>query len=221
MSTDETEPKGSASSSQDEKCGACGHNRINHRQGTCVICAIGFNERQCTAFAPAEPECPCPKGAWGPEDGPLEPGQDCPVHGDHPEPEAPEGPGPTGLAPCAICGDRRRTSEFKAGLLLCEPCIYSEGQPYCGDCGSRDAPFGLVSREGEGEWNQLRCSKCLLPPRRPPYAVAYALQGGAQYEIALPGDATVRAIDGALIITHDSAILALSSVRPMGAEEQQ
>jgi hypothetical protein len=45
--------------------------------------------------------------------------------------------------------------------------------------------------------------------------VAYATVGGAQYEIALPGDASVRAVDGALIITHDSAVLALSHVRPM------
>lgn len=52
-------------------------------------------------------------------------------------------------------------------------------------------------------------------PRRPPYAVAYATEGGAQYEIALPGDASVRAEDGALIVTHDSAVLALSHVRPM------
>lgn len=52
------------------------------------------------------------------------------------------------------------------------------------------------------------------PPRRPPYAVAYAIEGGAQYEIALPGDATVRAVDGALVITHASAVLALTDVRP-------
>jgi hypothetical protein len=131
------------------------------------------------------------------------------------EPEAPEGPGPTELAPCAICGDRRKTNEFKAGLLLCEPCIYSEGQPYCGACGSKEAPFGLVSHEGEDRFNELRCAKCLLPPRRPPYAVAYATEGGAQYEIALPGDATIRAEGGALIITHASAVLALTMARPM------
>jgi hypothetical protein len=53
------------------------------------------------------------------------------------------------------------------------------------------------------------------PPRRPPYAVAYAVEGGAQYEIALPGDATIRAHEGALIITHASAVLALTQARPM------
>jgi hypothetical protein len=53
------------------------------------------------------------------------------------------------------------------------------------------------------------------PPRRPPYAVAYALEGGAQYEIALPGDATVTAVDGVLTISHPSAVLALTQTRPM------
>lgn len=132
-----------------------------------------------------------------------------------PEPEAPEEPGPTELAPCAICGDRRKTNEFKAGLLLCEPCIYSEGQPYCGACGSKEAPFGLVSHEGEDRFNELRCAKCLLPPRRPPYAVAYTLADGERYEVALPGDATIRAVEGALLITHASAVLALTQARPM------
>lgn len=39
------------------------------------------------------------------------------------------------------------------------------------------------------------------PGRRPPYAVAYSVQGHL-YEVALPGDATVRAVDGALVIQH-------------------
>lgn len=55
--------------------------------------------------------------------------------------------------------------------------------------------------------------------RRPPYAVAYAVEGGTEYEVALPGDATVRAVDGALLVTHSRPVLALTIVRPMGAEE--
>lgn len=39
------------------------------------------------------------------------------------------------------------------------------------------------------------------PERRPPYAVAYSVQGHL-YEVALSGDASVRAVDGALIIRH-------------------
>lgn len=39
------------------------------------------------------------------------------------------------------------------------------------------------------------------PERRPPYAVAYSVQGHL-YEVALPGDAAVQAVDGALVISH-------------------
>lgn len=39
------------------------------------------------------------------------------------------------------------------------------------------------------------------PDRRPPYAVAYSVQGHL-YEVALPGDASVQAVDGALVIQH-------------------
>jgi hypothetical protein len=45
--------------------------------------------------------------------------------------------------------------------------------------------------------------------------VAYAVEGGVEYEIALSGDASVRAIDGVLVIAHSSAVLALSNVRPV------
>lgn len=237
-STDKTEPPGSASSSLDELCKACGHARRRHYEepsGECVACAPDSDAHWRHAFVPAEPEARCvgcehteAEGCGCPPPEPADEHCTCTSresdgHGrimhysgcGMPEPEAPEEPGPRELAPCAICGDRRKTNEFKAGLLLCEPCIYSEGQPYCGACGSKEAPFGLVSHEGEDRFNELRCAKCLLPPRRPPYAVAYAVEGGAQYEIALPGDATVRAHEGALIITHASAVLALTQARPM------
>lgn len=51
-----------------------------------------------------------------------------------------------------------------------------------------------------------RCVDCNMPmppqpERRPPYAVAYSV-GGHLYEVAIPGDASVRAVDGALVITH-------------------
>lgn len=39
------------------------------------------------------------------------------------------------------------------------------------------------------------------PDRRPPYAVAYSVQGHL-YEVAVSGDARVRAVDGALVIRH-------------------
>jgi len=47
--------------------------------------------------------------------------------------------------------------------------------------------------------------------------VAYELQDGTQYEVALPGDATLRADDGVLILAHtQSPIKGLIQVRPMG-----
>lgn len=51
--------------------------------------------------------------------------------------------------------------------------------------------------------------------RRSPYAVAYAIEGGHLYEIALPGDASVIAEDGILKISHPGAVLALVQARPM------
>lgn len=57
------------------------------------------------------------------------------------------------------------------------------------------------------------------PERRPPYAVAYSV-GGHAYEIALPGDATVRAVDGALIITHSlGPVVGIVQTRPLEGEQ--
>lgn len=88
--------------------------------------------------------------------------------------------------------------------------------PECGPCGQCPHPADEHSIYGCAddcacEWMPPKTQ----PPRRPPYAVAYATEGGAQYEIALPGDATVRAVNGALVITHASAVLALTQARPM------
>jgi hypothetical protein len=189
-------------------CWACKH--AEHRAFSCTEQRDG-DDCSCGAHTP-EPEAPeCPPAC---AEAHTYSG-DCLLRATFVHGPEPEEPGPTELAPCPICGDRRKTNEFMAGLLLCEPCIYADGQPFCFGCGSKEAPFGLVSHEGEDKFNELRCSKCLLPPRRPPYAVAYAVAGGAQYEIALPGDATVRFADGALIITHASAVLALTQARPM------
>ena len=54
------------------------------------------------------------------------------------------------------------------------------------------------------------------PERRPPLSVAYSVVGGHAYEVSIPGDASVTAEDGALIIKHPSAeILAITRVAPM------
>lgn len=86
----------------------------------------------------------------------------------------------------------------------------------CNDCGEdldnvlEDEPHwdlqpveGPPCSEVEGCDGEC-CAKAPPPPqpgRRPPYAVAYSVQGHL-YEVALPGDATVRAVDGALVIQH-------------------
>lgn len=51
--------------------------------------------------------------------------------------------------------------------------------------------------------------------RRPPYAVAYEIGDGRQYEVALPGDAIATVEDGALKISHPEGVKALIQVRPM------
>jgi hypothetical protein len=53
------------------------------------------------------------------------------------------------------------------------------------------------------------------PERRPPYLVGYAVAGHL-YEVALPGDATVQAVDGALIIKHRLGFVAgIAHVAPL------
>jgi hypothetical protein len=57
------------------------------------------------------------------------------------------------------------------------------------------------------------------PERRPPYAVVYSV-GGHLYEVAVSGDAAVRAVDGALVITHDlGPIAGIVQTAPLINEE--
>jgi hypothetical protein len=65
--------------------------------------------------------------------------------------------------------------------------------------------------------DRVGCSGCAppQPERRPPYAVAYSVQGHL-FEVALPGDATVRAVDGALVIQHHlGPVAGIVSVLPV------
>lgn len=82
---------------------------------------------------------------------------------------------------------------------LSEPgCIYRDGCIHATeDCehGCRAAADELSREANEMEPPPPQ------PERRPPYAVAYSVQGHL-YEVALPGDAAVKAVDGALIIQH-------------------
>jgi hypothetical protein len=46
--------------------------------------------------------------------------------------------------------------------------------------------------------------------------VQYSVAGGHPYEVSIPGDASVTAEDGVLIVKHPSAqILAITRVAPM------
>lgn len=116
------------------------------------------------------------------------------------------------------CPHNNREWAESATRWKCTDCGFEPEPPECALKGACPVPEHCT--KGCRFAAQLRGER-LMPrteaeaPRRPPYAVAYAIQGGAQYEIALPGDASVRAVDGALQITHDSAVLALSHVRPM------
>lgn len=57
------------------------------------------------------------------------------------------------------------------------------------------------------------------PDRRPPYLVAYSVQGHL-YEVALPGDATVAALDGRLVITHHlGPVAGICQIAPITSEE--
>lgn len=57
------------------------------------------------------------------------------------------------------------------------------------------------------------------PVRRPPYAVAYSVDGHL-YEVALPGDATVTAVDGALVIKHGAGQVAgIVGIQPIDTKE--
>jgi hypothetical protein len=59
-------------------------------------------------------------------------------------------------------------------------------------------------------------AKATEPPQRLPFTLTYALASGERREVTLAGDVTVRlAEDGALIITHESLIRALTEIRPM------
>lgn len=57
------------------------------------------------------------------------------------------------------------------------------------------------------------------PDRRPPFAVNYAVQGHL-YQVAVPGDASVRAVDGALVIQHHlGPVAGIVQVLPIITEE--
>lgn len=122
-------------------------------------------------------------------------------------------PKPCTCGPDEVCGD------------LCEPPLTPEEEEEAA-CPHESWEVSSQWRDEEsGKWmKSRRCADCReeltivrddeahefggpteppppQPERRPPYAVAYSVQGHL-YEVALPGDATVKAVDGALVIQH-------------------
>ena len=122
-----------------------------------------------------------------------------------------------------------------------KPCTCGPDEA-CGDPCTPEPPLTSEEEEEappvcghpECPWNGpcYQAPKEVLPPpqpvRRPPNAVAYSVQGHL-YEVALSGDATVRAVDGALVIQHHlGPVAGIVQVRPMfneggasGAEADQ
>lgn len=81
-----------------------------------------------------------------------------------------------------------------------------------------------MHREGfEGECPCPASCRCCYaappqPERRPPLAVDYSA-GGHAYQILVPGDASVVAVDGALYIRHaEFPVLGISCVTPLKLE---
>lgn len=89
----------------------------------------------------------------------------------------------------------------------------------CNDCGEGlDVIFENEPHFPQNQGKGKRPKKP-LPKRRPPYAVAYSV-GDHAYEIALPGDATVAAVDGVLVITHAlGPVAGIVQARPMEGEQ--
>lgn len=143
-----------------------------------------------------ESECTCSSGNPENYEGPA---RDCPVHG---EPEAPvcsHDRWSKFYEKCMDCGFAPEASASGAKEAPCEGCEHPDhGDDPCGSC-----PCGHSVPQPA--------------PRRSPYAVAYELQDGSAFEVALPGDATVRADDGLLIIHHaQSPVKGLVQVKPWG-----
>lgn len=85
--------------------------------------------------------------------------------------------------------------------------IVPEHEPHGGLCFDCECPAYRTEPDFE------------LPPqpdRRPPYAVAYSVQGHL-YEVAVSGDARVRAVDGVLVISHPlGPVAGIAEVGPFG-----
>ena len=106
----------------------------------------------------------------------------------------------------------------------CNACGHHKGE----GCGCPPHEFvseGHCDRCAEAWRNQLAGIRMIprsVPPqpdRRPPALVVYSVQGHL-YEVAVSGDAAVRAVDGALVITHAlGPVAGIVQVAPVPTKE--
>jgi len=188
----------SASSSPDELCRICGHAGRQHSppipegetpKGYCVECAgdeVGYHDFVPMNAEAAEPEAH--EHEWS-EWGAV-------YHGGHFQWRA-----------CA-CGVTEATEEgHECPECTPEPPARECEHPFVEKWGFRRQCFDCR------EW--LDPKKPVAPPRRPPYAVAYALASGELYEVALPGDAVATVEHGVLKISHPEGVDRIVQVKPM------
>lgn len=210
------EPKGSEPSSTEHHRCTCGHLKYVHSKtvGSCnsVPC-------RCQGFLCDHTRC-----GWKPREEKPRPctcspdeacGDDCAyVH----EYETTEEPPMTPEEEEEVLEDCACGNPFTPGVKhrTADPC-YIEEAPEDGGCtcvAAGDCCAGCRQYLGDGEPPPPQ------PDRRPPYAVAYSVQGHL-YEVALPGDASVKAVDGALVIQHHlGPVAGICQVLPVINEEQ-
>lgn len=185
MSSDRTEPKGSASSSPDDKCATCGHWRRSHDSGTCFPCP---HDKSRHVYVPAEPEAHEHDWTdWG-----------AVYHGGHIQ-----------WRECRGCKHTEARTEGHS-CPECDPEPEASKPWLCGDCGAEV----LAGQDWCRNCGDVK-SEPVPPMPRPPFLVAYATGSGALNELALPGEASVAVVDGSLVISHASGVLGIASVKPL------
>ena len=242
--TGSTEPKGSEGSSPDDPCRNCGHGRRQHpalTQGRCtgeVLTPAGDDRNNCPCkiFWPAHIPMagpidlratpPEPKGSTqSPQDfcgqcrhhrryHNTEYCEVCPAFTDsyrHTFVEAEPEPAGEPEAPHEhdwVGGVEGYPGRW-VGRRMCQSCGAEEAAP---EPEAPEEPAWCSHKPGCPHWGPSPEA----PPPRPPYAGAYELEDGTAFEVALPGDATVRLDGGALVITHTGRpIRAMTQNRPL------
>jgi hypothetical protein len=137
--------------------------------------------------------------------------------------EAPErqvGPGPEHVCEryfCPAAGEVESACHGGFDVCCSRPELH-EPIEMC-DCGHPLFEHNVYGCEDDCACEKLPPRKAVppsQPERRPPLSVAYSVAGGHAYEVYVPGDASVTAQDGALIITHpDAQVLAITRVAPI------